>query len=507
VVPGAPPIHPRTEWQARDPNVGYAYASRVKAAFVHHTTNDNTYAPQDVPAMLRSIQAYHMDVNGWNDIGYNFVVDRFGGIWEARGGGVDKAVVGAQIMGFNTGSTGVAVLGDFTSVWPSEAAVNAVADIIGWKLTLSSVDPKGSVILTAGPNPEFTEGSPVTFATISGHRDGFPTSCPGALLYARLDDIRERASAWHPNILGSVDGVQRVPGGVRVHGWAIDVNTTNPIQVHAYVDGLGYAGGAGLYRGDVGASYTAYGPLHGFAVDAPAPPGSHRLCVFGINDVPGYNALIGCRDVYVDPNPNGSLDLVDRVPGGLRVAGWALDPDTASPVPVHVYAGGALTAVPTGANRPDVAAVWQAYGAGHGFDATVAAAPGPQNVCAYAIDTGPGDNMPIGCRTTNVAVNPVGSLDLAVGGTGTIRVAGWAMDPDTGSPIPIHVYADGAFAGASSASGARTDIAQAFPAYGGGHGFDGQLLSAPGVHTLCVYGINIGAGVNSVLGCRSVLVS
>src|SRR5438067_2629809 len=108
-----PPINSRASWGARPPKTAPEYASNVQMAFVHHTASSNNYGPGDVPAILRSIQSFHMDSNGWNDIGYNFLVDKFGGLWEGRGGGIDRPVVGAHVLGFNSGSTGVALMGDF----------------------------------------------------------------------------------------------------------------------------------------------------------------------------------------------------------------------------------------------------------------------------------------------------------------------------------------------------------------------------------------------------------
>lgn len=191
----APPINGRGSWGARAPKVAPTYAN-VKVAFVHHTVDSNTYAQSDVPAMLRGIQAYHMDANGWDDIGYNFLVDRFGGIWEGRQGGIDRGVVGAHAEGFNTGSTGVAVLGDFTSTAPSGAAVNAVGQLLGWKLPLHGVDPQESVQFTSGGSNKYPKGTVVTVPNISSHRDVGQTSCPGQLLYEKLPTIRSAAAGW-----------------------------------------------------------------------------------------------------------------------------------------------------------------------------------------------------------------------------------------------------------------------------------------------------------------------
>jgi hypothetical protein len=177
-----PPIGDRASWGARPPKAAPAVASELRMAFVHHTAEPNDYGPDDVPRILRGEQAYHMDARGWNDIGYNFVVDRFGRIWEARAGGIDRAVVGAHAEGFNTGSTGVAVMGTFTSTPVPDPAIDAVVRLLAWKLPLHGVDPGGTTALNG-----------VGFNTVAGHRDSKATDCPGARLYDRLAEIRSRA--------------------------------------------------------------------------------------------------------------------------------------------------------------------------------------------------------------------------------------------------------------------------------------------------------------------------
>jgi len=192
----APPILSRSQWGARAPKVPYTTAPDLKMAVVHHSVNANTYSSTDVPALLRGIQAYHMDANGWNDIAYNFAVDRFGRIWEARGGGVTKAIVGGHAQGFNTYTTGVMVLGDFSTATPSQASVDAVAEVIGWKMAVHRLDPRGTTQLTSGGGTRYASGTQLTMNKIVGHRDVGQTGCPGSQLYRRLDEIRLKAAAW-----------------------------------------------------------------------------------------------------------------------------------------------------------------------------------------------------------------------------------------------------------------------------------------------------------------------
>ena len=141
--PGQPPIIARRAWAQgmAHPRVAPGYGA-VRMAFVHHTENPNGYAPGEVPAMLRAIFVFHRYVNGWNDIGYNFVIDLYGRIFEARAGGIDEPVVGAHAGGYNLVSTGVAVLGSFTSRRISPAAQRALERLLAWKLSLHGISPR-----------------------------------------------------------------------------------------------------------------------------------------------------------------------------------------------------------------------------------------------------------------------------------------------------------------------------------------------------------------------------
>lgn len=195
----APSIASRSAWGARAPATAPSDAGELKLAVVHHSVTNNGYTRASVPAMLRSIQAYHMDANGWNDIAYNFAVDRFGQVWEARAGGIDRAIIGGHAYGFNTESTGVVVLGDYGSAAPSGAAVDAVERVLAWKMALHQTPTTGTVTYRSAANTHFgPAGTPVRVQRISGHRDVRQTSCPGASLYSRLPSIRQRVLALTP---------------------------------------------------------------------------------------------------------------------------------------------------------------------------------------------------------------------------------------------------------------------------------------------------------------------
>ncbi|HEX8067287.1 MAG TPA: N-acetylmuramoyl-L-alanine amidase [Thermoleophilaceae bacterium] len=192
-----PEIVPRSAWEAGQctPRTDPAYRE-VKMAFVHHTVTATDYAPEDVPGMILGMCRYHRDSNGWNDLGYNFVVDRFGRIWEGRGGGIDKPVVGAHTTGMNTQSFGVANLGTYTDVPVTEEAMGAMTRLIRWKLPLHGQPTSGqaTVVSNGGSGSRFAAGEQATLDRVSGHRDANSTGCPGDALYAQLPALRERVA-------------------------------------------------------------------------------------------------------------------------------------------------------------------------------------------------------------------------------------------------------------------------------------------------------------------------
>ena len=202
-----PEIYTRAQWGADesirepgDPDYG-----QVLGTFVHHTAGTNSYTEADVPAIIRAIYAYHVDGRGWRDIGYNFLVDRFGRIWEGRYGGVDRAVVGAHTAGYNSSAFGASVLGTYTSKEPEGAVLTAYERLIAWKFSLHGVEPGASV---AYPEQK-------TLPAISGHRDASATECPGQLLYDKLGVIRLGTAAAMSHDLSS-DGVFRIQGADRI---------------------------------------------------------------------------------------------------------------------------------------------------------------------------------------------------------------------------------------------------------------------------------------------------
>jgi uncharacterized protein with LGFP repeats len=198
--PGQPPIVARSAWArgVEHPKVAPEYGT-VKLAFVHHTENPDGYSAVEVPAMLRSIYVFHRYTHGWNDIGYNFVIDRFGRIFEARAGGIDEPVVGAQAGGYNAYSTGIAILGTYSAQRISVAALEALEHLLGWKLSLHGVPAEGHVSVRVTADGAVYSRYPahtlVSLPRVAGHRDADSTDCPGDALYGELPGVRRAAAA------------------------------------------------------------------------------------------------------------------------------------------------------------------------------------------------------------------------------------------------------------------------------------------------------------------------
>ncbi|WP_272476534.1 peptidoglycan recognition protein family protein [Baekduia alba] len=228
---GAPPtVIPRAAWggDAVPPRADPSYGD-VQVAFVHHTVSANDYAPEDSAGIVLSMAKYHRDTNGWNDLGYNFVVDKYGQVFEGRAGGIDQAVIGAQAQGYNSHSTGIANIGTFTDVGQTDAALDAMAKLIAWKLPLHGAPVTGQIVLTSGGGElnRYKSGTPVTLERICGHRDGDATECPGNALYAQLPDLRRRAQGIAPAIpVASVALDMSAPAQSVVYGDALVVSGT-----------------------------------------------------------------------------------------------------------------------------------------------------------------------------------------------------------------------------------------------------------------------------------------
>jgi hypothetical protein len=184
-----PTIYTRADWGADESKMTWTPSyGQIQVGFVHHTVDTNNYAASDVPAMIRGIYAYHAQTLGWGDIGYNFLIDRFGRTWEGRFGGMDKPVIGGQTYGYNAVSTGVAAIGNYDIAATPQAMTDAFTQIFAWKFSLAGIP-------ATGPSPVLALDGRTPLQRVSGHRDAYATACPGQYLYDSLPEIRAGAAA------------------------------------------------------------------------------------------------------------------------------------------------------------------------------------------------------------------------------------------------------------------------------------------------------------------------
>ena len=304
-----PPIVPRASWGANESirRAPPTYAPKLRFATVHHTAGANGYTRAQAPAVVRAIQLYHVKGNGWNDVGYNFLVDRFGTIYEGRYGGIDRNVVGAHALGFNAGSVGVAVLGTYGGSAPSPEAQSAVARLLAWRLDLAHVDPTSMLTVTSGGSERYVSGTPVTLRAVSGHRDTGRTECPGDALYRRLDAIAASA---------------REIGGAKIFDPRVDVLASGPVRFRARLstplpwsvtvadaDGAVVATGSGTGAA-VDWTWSAASPAARYAWEISA--GRARPATGSFRAGSGAAALaleeLAATPVAVSPNGDGQAD-------------------------------------------------------------------------------------------------------------------------------------------------------------------------------------------------------
>ncbi|MFJ8577756.1 N-acetylmuramoyl-L-alanine amidase [Micromonospora sp. NPDC093277] len=286
---GPPKVVTRAEWKADESIVREAptYGKTVKAFWVHHTAGANSYSCADSAAIVRSIEVYHIKSNGWSDIGYNFLVDKCGVVFEGRKGGIDKPVTGAHTYGFNTDTAAIAVLGDYRTTGVPTVALDAIAVVAAYKLGQYGNDPLGKVTLTSGVEGKYHLGQQVVFNRIGGHRDAVATECPGDTLYGQLGTIRSKTA----NVYGlTISGVAGTRNGTTTYtkvlttvSWSVSTPSDLIARFEVLVDGAVVATTAGTAR-SAGLSLA---------------PGTHTVQVRGVHQL-GQTATTPAQTVVAD---------------------------------------------------------------------------------------------------------------------------------------------------------------------------------------------------------------
>jgi hypothetical protein len=246
-APGMPPIITRAQWGAdesmrnRDP----IYSDVVKVGFVHHTVSSSTYSADQAAAQVRNLYAWYTEGLKYSDMAYNFLVDRFGRLYEGRYGGMNRPVVGGHTAGLNNDSFAVSAMGNFEEYNPSDEKMDAIkesiAQLMAWKLGLSKRDPGGKdTLLSNGSlgSGYWEAGETATLNRVSGHRDAGNTACPGKFLYAQVGAIRSRAAAIYRN--GGTPAPE-IP----------DLITPDPLSDEFHFRGSGSGDGVGVPRAGV----------------------------------------------------------------------------------------------------------------------------------------------------------------------------------------------------------------------------------------------------------------
>ena len=283
--PGQPPnIISRNQWGAGNSMRcgGPSYGHGIRAAVVHHTATGNDYAPEDSAAIVRSIYAYHTMTLGWCDIAYNALVDRYGQVFEGRGGGITKDVLGSHTGGFNRDVWGVSMIGDFEEDPPPDITVKTLGRLLGWRMSLDRVNPLATVQLKSagGQYTVVPGGSSVTLPEIFAHRNVGNTECPGRAGYAALDEVRAIAAAFNR----PPDVTESLRGGAILARWEADGGPVSPLGLPTSPEAAG-AGDTRYVTFERGAMYwspdTGAQPLTGAIYEAWASLG-YELGALGL---------------------------------------------------------------------------------------------------------------------------------------------------------------------------------------------------------------------------------
>ncbi|MGB6208757.1 N-acetylmuramoyl-L-alanine amidase [Mycobacterium sp.] len=283
IAAGQPPsIIGRAQWGA-DELVrcgNRPFDEPIRAAVVHHTGESNDYQPQDSAAIVQSIYAYHTQILGWCDIAYNALVDKYGQVFEGRAGALTGPVQGDHTGGFNREAWGVAMIGNFDDVAPTPIQLHTVGRLLGWRLGLDHVNPKGTVTLASagGPDTNVPVDATATLPTIFSHRDVGATDCPGNVGYGLLDEIRDTAAHFN-SPPSPEDLAMALRGGAIYDRWQSMGGLTSVLGAPTSPEATG-AGSARYATFDKGAMYwspdTGAQPVTGAIYDAWASLGYER---------------------------------------------------------------------------------------------------------------------------------------------------------------------------------------------------------------------------------------
>lgn len=329
-----PTIITRAQWGADESLRGSTTLNTtVKAITVHHTAGSNSYTQDTTAAQIRGIYAYDTLTLGWADIAYNFLVDKWGRIYEGRAGSITKPVRGAHSLGFNTDTMGISALGNYETAAAPTVMVDALAKVAGWKLSQYGVDPAAKVTLTSqgGTGTKYPAGTKVSLDAVHAHQNTFATACPGKYLYPQMATLRSKAAAYARTSSTTAEpapvptsGLYAAYGTLTLKagstGWAV-----RDLQLELNRRGFSVGTADGVFGAMTTAGVTAFQK-------------SARLAVTGSVAANDWKALSGLAYTQVTPPPvttvagfdgDGRGDVMGRIatgdlyyyPGGLSSIG------------------------------------------------------------------------------------------------------------------------------------------------------------------------------------------
>jgi hypothetical protein len=435
-----PPVISRHDWGANEGmRKGHPEFAAISKLVVHHTVTQND--DPDPAQTVRAIYAYHTRGNGWNDIGYNFLVDQQGRVYEGRfarayrpgeaptgedeGG---RGVIGAHAKAVNPGTAGVALLGDYSGGFvPPGPALDSLVKLLAWKAARHNIDPKGTSPFTA------VDGSRRTFPNIAGHRDVGDTGCPGGRLYDRLPEIRQRVA----DTIGAPPPAPPPPAPLPP--------PAPPIPVPEF-PGFWSATSDGVIRafGDVRAAGDLAGKrLGGPIVSLAATPAGHGYWmvgadggVFAFGDAPFLGAPVGqlrSPAVHLEPTPSGKGYWVLSAGGEVAPFGDAAFLGQTFPLPL-VAVG--LASTPTARGYWIATADAKVLPFGDAVLHTLTGGPGTDAISSAAAGATRGGAGSGGAGTTTASTAPTVAIAASPDGKGY-----WLLARDGGVfsyGVPFH---------------------------------------------------------------------
>jgi SpoIID/LytB domain protein len=367
VTAPVPVIITREQWGADETLRTDAprYSPTIKAAFVHHTTSKSEYTPEEAVQQVRNLYGWYVKGLRYSDMAYNFLVDRYGRLYEGRAGGMDQAVVGAHTAGFNNETFAISAIGNFEKVNPPPeqmaAMTNSISSLLAWKLSTNHRDPNGTQILVSDSGAgtsKYAPGSQATALVVGGHKDIGATKCPGQFLETQLPAIRSAAAAMMGATIYDPTVSAPVPWG-SADALTVNTRSTAPLSWN-----LSIASRCGTVVRTIGGRQDAAGPLS-ITWDKrdgngnPVPPGTYTFTLTAdaagdaIYPWTGIGVITPSAGSPQDPcGPPETFTLVGSGYGhGIGMSQWgayamAKEGRDATGILTHYYTGTTVSAVP-----------------------------------------------------------------------------------------------------------------------------------------------------------------